>query len=225
MAKSTAIYARVSTEEQSLEGQKKSAWEYATEDLDVDPSDIAILEDKSTGTNTDRSGYRELMERAEADQLDRVVVREVSRIARNMRDLNRTVGRLVDDHGVSIHIIDAGLHIGEDAGDQLVDDEIVLQLLGIAAELEAKLNKERTLAGLAAAQDAGKHTGRPPFGFDTDDDGYLVPNENFDKAIAVIERIEEEDESIRSTARYAGIARSTVRNVVDRKEHYVSETA
>jgi len=223
MAK-TAIYARVSTPDQSLEGQKKSAWEYVTETLEVPPADIVVLEDKSTGTDTDRSGYRDLMAKAESEEIFRVVVREVSRIARNMRDLNRTVGRLVDDHGVSVHIIDAGLQIGEDTGDELIDDEIVLQLLGIAAELEAKLNKERTMAGLAAAQAAGKHTGRPPFGFDTDDDGYLVPNQDFDTALAVIERIEDEDQSIRSTAKHAGVSRATIRNIVDRKELYLSES-
>ncbi|AQL41652.1 resolvase [Halorientalis sp. IM1011] len=219
----TAIYARVSTEEQSLEGQKKSAWEYTTETLDVKPGNVRVLQDQSTGTDTDRSGYRELMELAKDGEIDRVVVREVSRIARNMRDLNRTVGRLVDDNDVSVHIIDADLHIGEDAGDGLVDDEMVLQLLGMAAELEAKLNKERTMAGLAAAEAAGKHLGRPPYGFDTDDEGYLVPNENFDTALAVIERIEKEDKSIRSTANHAGISRSAVRNIVDRKEMYLDE--
>lgn len=215
----TAIYARVSTEEQSLEGQKKSAWEYATDVLGAEKSDIIILEDKSTGTDTDRSGYRELLSRAESGDIDRVVVREVSRIARNMRDLNRTIGRLVDDQGVSVHIIDADLHIGEDADSGLVDDEMVLQLLGMAAELEAKLNKERTMAGLAAAEEAGKHTGRPPFGFDTDDEGYLIPNDNFDTALAVIDRVDE-GESIRSTARHAAITRSTVRSIVDRREMY-----
>jgi len=220
----TAIYARVSTDKQSLEGQKKSSWEYATEELGIEPADIVVLEDKSTGTDTDRSGYRELMTKAEAGEIDRVIVREVSRIARNMRDLNRTVGRLADDHDVSIHIIDAGLHIGDDAGDDLVDDSMVLQLLGMAAELEAKLNKERTMAGLAAAQEAGKHTGRPPYGFDTDDEGYLIPNENFDTALAIIERIEEDDESIRSTAKHAGVSRPTVRNIVDRQDFYLARS-
>jgi DNA invertase Pin-like site-specific DNA recombinase len=216
----TAIYARVSTPEQSLTGQKEEAWDYVTETLGVAPSDVQVLEDKSTGTNTDRSGYRDMMSLAESDDIDRVVVREVSRIARNMRDLNRTVGQLVDDHDVSVHIIGAGVKIGEDASDDLIDDEMILQLLGMAAELEAKLNKERTMAGLAAAKAAGKHTGRPPFGFDTDEDGFLVPNDDFDTAVSVIEMIDR-DESVRSTARAAGIARSTVRAILDRREMYV----
>jgi DNA invertase Pin-like site-specific DNA recombinase len=97
-------------------------------------------------------------------------------------------------------------------------------LLGIAAELEAKLNKERTMAGLAAAKEAGKHTGRPPFGFDVDDDGYLVPNDDFDTALAIIEKVEQDGESVRSTARHAGVARSTVRNIIDRQDVYLAET-
>ena len=221
----TAIYARVSTEEQSLEGQQKSAWEYATETLGVDPADVEVIRDKSTGTDTDRSGYRELLDRASDGEFDRVVVREVSRIARNMRDLNKTIGQLVDDYDVTVHIIDAGLVIGDadedDVFGDVFDDRLVLQFLGIAATMEAKMTKQRTMAGLAAAEAAGKHTGRPPYGFDIDDEGCLVPNENFYTALAVIERIEA-GESVRSTARHAGIARSTVRNIVDRKETYVS---
>lgn len=221
----TVIYARVSTEEQSLEGQQQSAWDYATESLGVATSDIDVIRDKSTGTDTDRSGYRELLDRAAAGDLDRVIVREVSRIARNMRDLNDTIGQLVDDHDVTVHIIDAGLVVGEGDDDGVFDDRLVLQFLGIAAELEAKMTKQRTMAGLAAAQAAGKHTGRPPYGFDTDDEGYLIPNDNFDAARAVIDRIEA-GESVRSTARHAGIARSTVRNITDRKDLYrETETA
>jgi DNA invertase Pin-like site-specific DNA recombinase len=220
----TAIYARVSTADQSLEGQEQAAWTYATEELDLDPDELDVVRDQATGTNTARSGYRELMGRAEAGKVDRVIVREVSRIARNMRDLNETIGRLVDDYGVSVHIIDADLRIGEEHGDEsLFDDRMVLQILGMAATLEAKLAKERTMAGLRAAQKAGKHTGRPPFGFDTDDDGYLVPNENFDTARAIIERVEQREESIRSSANHAGIARSTVRNVLDRKDLYLEQ--
>lgn len=217
----TAIYARVSTEEQSLEGQQKSAWDYATDTLGVDAAEIEVIRDKSTGTDTDRSGYRELLDRAADGEFEQVVVREVSRIARNMRDLNETIGQLVDDHDVTVHIIDAGLVIGDGDDDGVFDDRLVLQFLGIAASLEAKMTKQRTMAGLAAAQAAGKHTGRPPYGFDTDDEGYLVPNDYFYTALAVIERIEA-GKSVRSTARHAGIARSTVRNIVDRKETYVS---
>lgn len=100
-----------------------------------------------------------------------------------------------------------------------IDDHTMLRAIGIAAELEASVNSERTREGIAAAQAEGKHVGRPPFGFDTDGNGNLVPNENFETALAVIEQIEAGD-SKRSTARDAGITRATVRNIMNRKELY-----
>lgn len=216
----TYIYARVSTTQQSLDSQKKSCWEYCEEELGLELDDIEIIHDKSTGTDTNREGYQQLMELAKQGKVERVVVKEVSRIARNMSDLNRSISRLCDDYNVAVHIIESGLVINEDEVDdnKLIDDRMVMQILGIAAEIEAKLNKQRARAGLAAAEAAGKWKGRPPFGFDVEN-GYLTPNQNYEKAIAIIGRIED-DESVRSTARHADVSRSTVRNVVDRKELY-----
>lgn len=35
----TALYARVSTDDQSLDRQQEETWSYAVDDLDVDPDD------------------------------------------------------------------------------------------------------------------------------------------------------------------------------------------
>ncbi|ELZ93566.1 recombinase family protein [Haloferax volcanii] len=220
----TAIYARVSTEDQSLDGQQQRCWDYCVEELGVEPANIEVYTDKATGANLARDGYDELMHAAENGDVDRVVVKEVSRIARNMRDLNRTVGKLCDDYGAALHVIDSGLEVNEDDdADGLFDDRLVMQILGIAAELEHKLTVERTKAGVEAAKNAGKHTGRPPFGFDTDSDGYLVPNDDYDRALAAIELVEEDDESIRAASRHTGIARATIRNILDREDLYLGE--
>ncbi|AGB38052.1 recombinase family protein [Natronococcus occultus] len=218
----TAIYVRVSTQKQELEIQKQNCWDYCIEDLNVEPSDIEVYEDKATGANLKRDGYDELMQDAENGEVSRVVVREVSRFARNMRDLNRTIGRLCDDNNAAVHVLDSGLQINEgEEQDGLFDDRLVMQILGIAAELEHKLTKERTKAGLQAAKEAGKHTGRPPYGFETDNEGYLVPDEDYDTARAVIDLVEEDGESIRAASRHTGVARSTIRNIIKRKDMYL----
>lgn len=98
-----------------------------------------------------------------------------------------------------------------------------MQILGIAAELEHKLTKERTKAGLQAAKEAGEHTGRPPFGFSTDSDSYLVPNDDYDTARAVIEMVEEDGESIRAASRHTGVARATIRNILDCEVLYLGD--
>ena len=81
------------------------------------------------------------------------------------------------------------------------------------------MNSKRTKEGIAVAKAEGKHVGRPPFGFDSDGDGSLVPNEDYETALAVIEEIED-GESKRSVARRADITRATVRNIMDRTELY-----
>lgn len=225
----TLIYARVSTAQQDLEAQEQDAWEYVTETLGVPQDRVKVFRDESSGGNTDRSGYNKMMDYAKqhSDTTERVVVREVSRIARNMRDLNQTVGELVDDNAVAVHVMDVGLKVGEERdddaslGDSIVDDRTVLQLLGLAAEIEHKMIKQRTRTALRIARSEGKHTGRPPYGFDTDDDGYLVPNEEqFAKALDAIEGVREMGWSVRQAARHTGTARSTVRNILDREEFY-----
>jgi DNA invertase Pin-like site-specific DNA recombinase len=218
----TAIYARVSTDEQSLDVQKQNCWDYCNDELGIEPKNIDVYTDKATGANISRDGYDELMNAAASGDVDRVVVKEVSRIARNMRDLNETVGKLCDDHDASVHVLDSGLEINEhDRDTGVFDDRMVLQFLGMAAELEYKLTVERTKAGVQAAKEAGKHMGRPPFGFDTNNDGYLVPNEDYDTALTVIEMVEEDGESIRHTSRYTGVARATIRNILDREDLYL----
>lgn len=103
----TIIYARVSAADQDLAHQCDRLWEYAVEELGVDPDEIEVIEDRSTGTDIDRSGYRELMERVEAGDTDRVVVRSVSPMARNMRDLQNTVGEILDG-SAELHFVTDG---------------------------------------------------------------------------------------------------------------------
>lgn len=217
----TAVYVRDTEATDSAATQRELALDYATSVLGLDREEITVLSDTALkGREAPSSGDQELFELAAAGDIERVIVRDAARIATNMRDLNDRIRELLDDD-VAVHIIDPGLRLGDSRPelDTAVDDRTMLRALGIAAELEAAVSSERTREGIAAAQAAGKHVGRPPFGFDSDGNGNLVPNENFETALAVIEQIEAGD-SKRSTARDAGITRATVRNIVNRKDLY-----
>lgn len=48
----TAIYARVTTEDQNLDRQLESAHEYAQDTIGSDLNEITVFRDKSTGTDT-----------------------------------------------------------------------------------------------------------------------------------------------------------------------------
>ncbi len=218
----TAIYIRDTKNAQSADEQRAVALDYAERVLNLDSEDIIVLGDTALRARTSPSSDdQRLFELAEEGDIERVIVPDASRIAKNMGDLHERLTRLVEA-GVAVHIIEAGLRIGEPGSDAGPDDRTMLRALGIAAEVSAAVSSERTKEGIAAAKSAGKHVGRPPFGFDADGNGGLIPNEDFETALAVIEEIEA-GESKRSTARRAGITRATVRNIVDRKELYQSE--
>ena len=218
----TIIYARVSKPEQNLEHQEDNLWHYATDDVGVDGASIEVLSDKSTGTDTDRSGYREMLGRVRDGDADRVIVREITRLGRTMREISENVHEIVQDHGVGLHVMNDQLEV--EPGDELtMRDKMLLNVLAWSAELEAKKIQENTRAGLQAAEAAGKWVGRPPYGFSTDEEGYLQPDENFGNAREAIIAVEEKGWSDRKAARHSGVPRRTVPNVVERKELYLDE--
>lgn len=149
-------------------------------------------------------------------EVTRVVVLEVSRLSRSMRDLAGTVETIVDESDTGLHVLDMNLAIEPTDDDPY--QRAFLNIMGTIAQLEADMIRERTRSGIEAAKSAGKHTGRPPFGFDVNK-GYLTPNENYDTAVAILERIEK-GESKRSTARFAGISRLTVGRILERTDLY-----
>lgn len=216
------IYARVSTSEQDLDHQEDNLWNYATDDLDIPGGEIETLRDKSTGTNTDRSGYREMMERVRAGEVEAIVVREVTRLGRTMREISENIHEVVEDHGVGLYVMNDSIEV-EPGGELSMQDKMLLNVLAWAAELEAKKIRENTIAGLRAAEAAGKWTSRPPYGFTTDDDGYLQPTEEFGSAVEAIEAVEELGWSHRKAARHTGVPRRTVPNILERKELYLTD--
>lgn len=220
MSTETALYARVSTTDQNLARQKEHTWNYATEQLDVAPSNIVVYEDKATGRDTLRDDYQTLINRVQAGDIERVIVLEVSRLSRSMRDLATTVETIVDDNDCGLHILDMSLALEPDDDDPY--QRAFLNIMGTIAQLEADMIRERTRSGIEAAKQAGKHTGRPPFGFDVND-GYLTPNENYDTAIEILERVEKGN-SKRSTARFAGVSRATIDRILERRELYHEQT-
>jgi DNA invertase Pin-like site-specific DNA recombinase len=220
MTGTSAIYIRITQATQSAQEQREQGMEYATEVLNIDPEDILMFSDTSTYARAEQSSDREKLDNLAAEgEIERVIASDAARIAKDMRDLYESITQFIDN-GVAVHIIEAGLRIGEEEPDAGPDDQTMLRALGIATEIETAINSERTKEGIAAAKAEGKHIGRPPFGFDSDGEGGLVPNDDFETALAVIEEIEA-GKSKRSTARRAGVTRATVQKIVNRKERYL----
>lgn len=98
-----ARYHRVSTERQNLERQASATQRYIADEFPE--AEVRAIADADTGTNTDREGYERLMTAAERGNLDAVVVKDMSRIARSVRDLIRTVDRL-REAGDGLHFVE-----------------------------------------------------------------------------------------------------------------------
>lgn len=127
---------RVSTADQDLARQIEATREYALERLDAEPGDLDLYRDKSTGTDTAREGYKRLMNDIEAQNVETVVVKSVSRISRSIRDLDRTVERITDA-GATVHFLDEGLTMDPESNDPM--QKAMFRLMGVFAELESDM--------------------------------------------------------------------------------------
>ena len=214
---STVCYLRVSTEDQSMDRQLEKCGEYAHFDLGTELDEMDIYRDKSTGTDTERSGYREMMETIESGGVDTLVVASISRISRSIRDLERTVERL-QGHDVALHIISEGLVMDPNDNDPYQD--ALFRMLGVFAQLEAEITQQRVREGIAARQqDDDYHHGPAPLGFEKED-GRLIEGAQFDQVVSVLAMVQKDELSKRKAARELDTSRATIGRALDRGEVY-----
>ncbi len=213
----TACYVRVSTEEQNLERQLDSTHEYATEKLGCSLADLEVYRDKSTGTDTARAGYKDMMKAVETGEVEHVVVHEISRLARSLQDLERTVSRITEN-GAAVHFVRDGLSFGD--GKERPMHRLQMQMLGAFAEWQARVKQMNTKEGIAARQQEDEyHHGRPPLGFEKDD-GQLIEGPNYDQVCAVLDMVQKGELSKRKAATNLSTSRSTISRSLDRAQLY-----
>lgn len=138
-------YARVSTTDQNLELQE-SALRAAGCDL--------IRSEKRSGTTTvGRAELRTVLDFLR--QGDVLMVTRIDRLARSIGDLQDIV-RTVRARGASLKATEQPIDTGTAAG------KCFLDMLGVFAEFETNLRKERQLEGIAEAKLRGVYKGRKP---------------------------------------------------------------
>lgn len=210
-----AKYHRVSTEHQSLQRQTTATAEYVDEHFPG--ADVEPYADADTGTDTDRSDYQRLMTDAEAGEIDAVVLKDMSRIARSTRDLLRTVDRF-REAGVAVHFIDDPIEVRPDDDDPT--QELILNILASVAEFEAQITQQRVREGIAARMENDDyHHGPAPLGF-AKDDGELIEAQNYDRVCAVLDMVEAGELSKRKAAKRLATSRRTINRALERQELY-----
>jgi DNA invertase Pin-like site-specific DNA recombinase len=147
-----AIYARVSTLDQSTAVQKQELAQYiAARGWQV----ISTFEDHATGTNTNRTDFRRMMADARARRFDSIVVYRLDRAFRSLSDMLMTLQEL-NDLGVAFVSLRDGIDLSTATG------KLMAHVLGAFAEFEASLLRMRVRAGLDAARRKGVRLGRRP---------------------------------------------------------------
>lgn len=209
-----AGYARVSTTEQTLDRQLTGIFQYAEREFNINRNAVDIYRDKSTGTDVERSGYQTLVNDVEAGAVDRVIVYEVSRVARSIRDLSRTADR-IRDANAELHVVSEGLTLRP--GDDDPYQDALFQLLGVFAELEAKIKRKNVAEGIAARQQNDEyHHGPAPLGFEKND-GQLIEGPNFHRIVATLDNVASGETSKRQAANQLNTSRRTVQRAVEER--------
>ncbi len=190
--KRVALYARVSSDGQSCENQlqalqeaaDRSGWEVVSQFVD---------HGISGAKGRDQRPQFDLMLRAATRrEFDLVAAWSVDRLGRSLPHL---VGFLSELHsvGVDLFLHQQGLDTTTPTG------KAMYQMMGVFAELERSMLRDRVQAGLERARAEGKRLGRPPVGAEIEDR---------------IRALRETGMGIRRVAREVGVGISVVQRVV-----------
>lgn len=97
----------------------------------------------------------------------------------------------------------------------------LFQMLGVFAELDAKIKRQNIRQGIAARQESDEYNHGPaPIGFEKDN-GELVEAGDYHRVCEILERVARDEMSQREAAKELDCARKTVRTAVrDRPELY-----
>ena len=182
-----ALYARVSTDEQSPDLQveelrrlaEQRGWSVVGEYVDHGIS----------GVKESRPALDALLADAQAGKLDLVAVWKLDRLGRSLQHLLRTLDCLTGWGVQFVSARDSGIDTTSPSG------RLMLHMLAAFAQFERDLLRERVIAGVRRAQAQGKHCGRKPVAID------LRP------AVAMLDR----GHGIKTTARSLGVSVSTLR--------------
>ena len=140
-------YDRVSTSEQDLTLQVEAL---------KNAGCTKIFKEKVTGTSTaKRTELKRALDVLTTLKGGTLIITRVDRLARSMKDLQDIV-HLLKEHDVCLKSTEQPIDTSTPAGKAFFD------MLGVFAEFETNLRRERQLEGIAKAKKSGKYKGRKP---------------------------------------------------------------
>ena len=194
--KRAAIYARVSTSDQSCERQVSELTAFAERSgYDV----VGIFKETASGASANRAARNRIIDLAQARQVDAILVTELSRWGRSTQDLLDTLNGLA---GWKVSVVAvSGMNFELDTP----HGRMMATILAGIAQFERDLLSERVKSGLAAARARGKKLGRQP-----------GQRPKSDKLAPKVIQAVANGRSYRWVARDLGISKNTVLEIMKR---------
>ena len=194
MKNRAAIYARVSTSDQSCERQVAELTAFAERGgYDV----VGMFKETASGASANRAARNQILNLAQARHIDAILVSELSRWGRSTQDLLDTLNRLA---GWKVSVVAMnGMTFELDTP----HGRMMATMLAGIAQFERDLLSERVKSGLAAARARGKKLGRQP-----------GQRPKSDKLAPKVLQAVQDGKSYRWIARDLGISKNTVTDIV-----------
>ena len=194
MGRKVAIYARVSTIEQSTDDQVEKLRAWCASQGWRDP--VVFADDGVSGIRDNRPQLDRLRELAHKGELEAVVVSKMDRLGRSLGMILRFWDE-AEAAGIRVVVVDQAIDTSTAAG------RLQRNMLAALAEFERELILERTKAGIARARSQRKKFGRPR----------TVP----DSARVSILKLAGDGKKVPEISRMLKLNESTVRTIIRRE--------
>jgi len=197
------IYVRVSTKGQDTQRQEDDLQKVAAAKGYVL---VDVIREKLSGVtkNELRKGLQQLLQLAREQQLDLVMVQEVSRLGRSTSEILKVVEELTALK-VDIYVQNFDLHTLNPQGKRNPTAQFMFTMLAEFARMERENLRERIFSGLARARKQGKTLGRPK--------GSTLSEAELLKKYAKVVREIKSGQSVRKTAKICDVSPDTVQRV------------
>lgn len=152
-----AVYVRVSTAEQTVEGQEAELVAYCT----ARGWTPILFRDVQSGALATRPGLEAMMQAVRRREVGAVVCVKLDRLGRSLSHFAAILHEL-QSLGVGLVCTTQGIDTVAEPGRMNPAAHFFVTVLAAVAEFERELIRERTIDGLKAARARGAKIGRPP---------------------------------------------------------------
>jgi DNA invertase Pin-like site-specific DNA recombinase len=152
-SKRVVIYARVSTEKQTLENQLSELREVASRN-NWQIVDEYLEKVSGAKSRSERKEFDRLMKDSIRGRFDLIMVWDVSRLGRSLKNLVEFIED-IHEKNIDLYLHVNGIDTSTSSG------RAMFAMIGVFSQFEREIIKERINSGLARAKAEGKKLGRP----------------------------------------------------------------